>query len=155
MAFKIREGLHKDDKERRDHILAIGAFLKDKRKEIFIFLYENLNILDSKTSALLGFNFLMITIMTIVIAIITISWIKLILVISFSICGISTCICLKSISLHWASTKDLKNVDSYLEALLKIRDGRTESYRLARILSIFSAFIFLVTIIIFVASELL
>ena len=51
-----RKGLHVSRKDRLEHLEAYKEFMESEHYELLGFLYGNLNIVDSKTSALLRFN---------------------------------------------------------------------------------------------------
>lgn len=145
--FKIKKALPQNKEERRKHIDTLKKVFKcTEHAKLFDFLYENLNILDSKASTLLSFNSINIAIASIFL----VSQKSLYLNLPFYFCIafliISCTLCLKIIWIHWSSTEDLQDTDKHIERLLEVRFGRTVSYRWSWCLSIISVIILLFSI---------
>ena len=106
---------------------------------IFNFLYDNLNIIDSKASSLLTYNSLIIAGIAIILSmkdkadLITFLYISAIFIFI-----ISSIFCLKVAYLHWSSTTDLKDPTKHLDELLEVREKRSINYRFSWYLSFWS-----------------
>ena len=143
-----RKGLHVSRKDRLEHLEAYKEFMESEHYELLGFLYGNLNIVDSKTSALLRFNGAIVAITSLLLGLDdSLIW-PGIFVIILLIGGGSSLISLYSLRLHWVSTDDLKNPEGLCEALLQIRDNRTENYRRAWLLSFISVTLFCLAVLI-------
>lgn len=152
--FKIKEGLPQNEEERKEQIDALKEVHKNsEHTRLFEFLYENLNILDSKASTLLSFNSINIAIASIFL----VSQKSFYLNIPFYTCItfliISCTFCLKIIWIHWSSTKDLKDTDEHITLLFKVRFDRTIFYRRSWWLSVISVIILLFSILITVTLK--
>jgi hypothetical protein len=138
----FQRDLHQTDVERQAHLDAL-----EKREVargyagIFNFLYAGLSILDDKASSLLTFNAIGLTALAVWLEKIPLNAFHLTLDIAFLLFLISCGLCLKIVSLHWASTSDLNNKDSHPVHLLAVRDSRTVLYRWARCLAVLAVFV--------------
>ncbi len=140
-------GLHQNQEERLDHLKAYKKLRDSGNCELFDFLYDNLNIVDSKTAALLQFNGISLAIITIVFTLVHSIILKGFLIGVLLLATISSLISLKGIYLHWAGTNDFLDPDHYFEQLLQVRDERTLAYRRAWLLSVWSIALFCIAII--------
>ena len=149
MLFKnTKVGLHRSQAERLQHLKSYQELRNSGDCELFDFLYENLNILDAKTAALLQFNGISLAVITILMALVSSVYTKGLLIAILVLCALSSLISLKGIYLHWASTEDFKNTAEYLEQLLLVRDERTIAYRRAWLFSVWSIVLFCFVIVI-------
>lgn len=102
----------------------------------FAFLYEALSILDAKASSLLTFNAVGLAALAIWLGKIPLNLFHLALDVAFLLFLISCGICLAIVSLHWVSTKDLREGGARPAALLSLRETRTMLYRWAWLLAV-------------------
>lgn len=135
--INVRRNLNLSDEQRSKHLISFQKLSKnDSYLEIFNFLYDNLNILDSKSSALLTFN-------SIIIAVLAVwtddydfatidEWQILFYIlyfVFFILLLISSLLSLISVYIFWSSTEDFNSPDENLKKLLKLREDRTIQYR--------------------------
>ena len=143
--FRIRDQLLTSPEERAKHIEALNKVRNNPiHSHHFDFLYENLNILDSKTATLLAFNSIILA----VVAIFQSGSQILAYTIIYSLCIIillvSCILCLQIVWIHWSTTEDLQNVESHCNNLFKVRYKRTIKYRIAWWLALSSLTAFLI-----------
>ncbi len=138
--FNIKHDLNKTASDRKEHLSELKKILdNDYHYNIFNFLYDNLNIIDSKASSLLTYNSLIIAGITIILSMKDeIDLITFLYISTIFIFIISSIFCLKVVYLHWSSTTDLKNPDKHLDELLCVREIRSKNYRFSWYLSFWS-----------------
>jgi len=103
------------------------------QRALFDHLYENLNILDAKTSSLIQLNGLLITGYIFVVSgdfdLDRDSAPLFVLGLAYTV--IALLLCLRVIWIHWSSRADLRDPDAHIRALIRIRSKRTIEFRRA------------------------
>lgn len=148
--FRIKQDLNTSKKQRKEHSTGLQKIIsEDKHYEMFKFLYDNLNIIDSKASTLLSFNALVLVGVSIWLSgvyvltlFLLVNALPVVLLILSSLC------CLHITYLHWSSTSDFNDMDAHIDELIKVRDKRSVYYRIAWLFSFLSLIILIVIIII-------
>lgn len=99
------------------------------------FLYRNLTILDDKASGLLSFNSIILATIAIFLTSTGDDLARQVCLLAFLIMGVSCCLCLQVIRLHWSDTASLSDSERFWIDLSRIRDRRTRYYRSAWLLA--------------------
>jgi hypothetical protein len=138
-----QEDLNLKADQRQEHLNTLKDFFdNNSNSNILNYIYEGLNILDTKAQSLLTFNSIILAILTFWIdRQKTINIITIFYYISFIFHLTSSILCLSISFLKWASTKDLQNPDETMVTLLNIREKRTIKYRIGLFLSIIAIII--------------
>ena len=138
--FNIKHDLNKTIAGRKEHLSELKNILHhEDHYRIFNFLYDNLNIIDSKASSLLTYNSLIIAGIAIILSMKEeADFITFLYISTIFIFIISSIFCLKVVYLHWSSTTDLRNPAKHLDELLEVREKRTINYRFSWYLSFWS-----------------
>lgn len=137
--FNLYSGLPKNREERIAHIKKLTEVYECKKHSVlFDFLYGNLNILDSKASALLSFNSIMAAISSIYVVNQTGTLERIPFILAILFLFISCILCMKIIWLHWSSSEDLVSMKEHAIVLLTVRFQRTVIYRMAWWFSMFA-----------------
>lgn len=131
--FDIKRDINNKPADRKKHLEELSKITNDESKfSTFSFLYENLNIIDVKSSSLLTYNSLIITGLAIVITMRdktdALTFLYILAILFFII---SSAMLLNVVYLHWSSTEDLLDPDQHLDELLQLREKRTITYRKA------------------------
>ena len=130
--LKTKFGLNLNETERRKHLEYLKALQNDEiHFSTFQFMYDNLNIIDSKSSALLTFNSLIIAVLAIWTSNISTGIFLYVYAFILILFLISSLLCLLTVFLHWSSSSDLKNLEKHIDLLLEVREQRTIKYRYA------------------------
>jgi len=130
--LKTKFGLNLNETERRMHLEHLKALQNDEiHFSTFQFMYDNLNIIDSKSSALLTFNSLIIAVLAIWTTNISTGMFLYIYTFILTLFLISSLLCLLTVFLHWSPSDELKNIENHIDLLLKVREQRTIKYRFA------------------------
>ena len=94
------------------------------------YLYNCLSILDTKSSALLQYDGIILAAATLAVTLSPRPSIgSLFVIISLVLSGISSVLCLPVIWVHWTTTREFANEDSEFLELLRHRNRRTLCYR--------------------------
>ncbi len=132
--LRLREGTHKDDPERGEHIKSLRAIQQvTDFSNPYDFLYGNLTIVDSKASSLLTFNALGLAVVSVWLSNVPPNKFHFLMDIAF-VALLLSCICsLRCVWLYWSETKhfDPEKMEDHLIELLGRRDNRTLFYRAA------------------------
>jgi hypothetical protein len=130
--LKTKFGLNLNETERKKHLDLLKELQKDETHlGAFQFMYDNLNIIDSKSSALLTFNSLIIAVLAIWTSNTNTSAFLFIYTFILILFLVSSVLCLLTVFLYWSSTSELKNIENHIDLLLKVREQRTIKYRYA------------------------
>ena len=128
--LNLEQGLTKSRAERQEQVKALrDIFGDEKYKDPYLFLYENLSILDSKASSLLTFNALGLAAISFWLRDISADLFHVVLDIAFLMFLVSCLLCLRVVRLWWSPTGSLRQRDAHLEDLIRRRDKRTYRYR--------------------------
>lgn len=129
-----------------DQLLHLKAWSKMKssetHKDVFEHLYECLSVLDDKSSALLGFNSIIMAVFALFItddnSLTRDNSVKIILLFGIFFVMISSLLLLFVVWIHWSKTSDFQNLDKHGLHLLNVRNERTIKYRIAWCFSVIS-----------------
>jgi hypothetical protein len=139
----IMEGIY-DIPRQRTHLTSIRSSSKHG------YLYNCLTILDTKASALLQYDSIILAAATL-----TLSFAgskgsigNYLITASLIISGISSVACLQVVWVYWTLTEEFNNLSDEFTSLMEVRNRRTLFYRIAWILAQMSAFILIVGIIV-------
>lgn len=125
-------GLHRSEAERIEHCNALRNLQGDDRLWCqFGFLYDNLSILDSKSASLLQFNAVILAVNAIFFASSSSHVLRYCLLVDLTLSIFSCIACLVVVWVHWSTTQDLLDSEQHGLVLLRVRDRRTELYRIA------------------------
>lgn len=113
-------------------------------KERLEFLYANLSIIDSKSSALLGFNAIGLTAIAVWLAYIPANAFHVALDVIFLLFLISCVLCLKTVNLYWSPPEIYTKHETQALELLECRRVRTKQYRAAWRTSLFAVVLLIV-----------
>lgn len=134
--LKTKIGLNLNETERKKHLEHLKTLQNNEiHFGTFQFMYDNLNIIDSKSSALLTFNSLIIAVLAIWTTNISTGVFLYVYTFILILFLISSLLCLLTVFLHWSSSSDLENLEDHIDLLLKVREQRTIKYRYAWYLS--------------------
>jgi hypothetical protein len=140
--LNIKIGLNLNKTERIKHLESLKTLLDDKiHFGSFQFMYDNLNIIDSKSSALLTFNSLIIAVLAIWTTNNKLGMFLYVYSIILILFLVSSLLCLITVFLHWSSSNDFENPENHIDLLLQVREKRTIKYRYAWYLAYFGIFI--------------
>jgi len=130
--LKTKFGLNLNETERRKHLEYLKALQNDEiHFSTFQFMYDNLNIIDSKSSALLTFNSLIIAVLAIWTSNISTGIFLYVYAFILILFLISSLLCLLTVFLHWSPSDQLKDIKKHIDLLLQVREQRTIKYRYA------------------------
>lgn len=135
----IRTGLHRNRQEAREHLEKLERMgIASDYAARLSFLYDNLNILDSKASSLLTFNGVLLAALAIWLNALPRNLFHLVLDLIFVVLLVSCTLCLRIVWMYWVGSGDLDAPEDHAQSLVLRRDERTIFYRLAWWLSIVS-----------------
>ena len=130
--LKTKFNLNLNETERRKHLEHLKALQNNEiHFGAFQFMYDNLNIIDSKSSALLTFNSLIIAVLAIWTSSIPTGLFLYVYTFILILFLISSLLCLLTVFLHWSSSSHLENLEEHIDLLLQVREKRTIKYRYA------------------------
>jgi hypothetical protein len=133
----ILEGVYRGD-QKREHLGSIRK-LQPQQDDAFEheYLYGCLSILDTKASALLQYDSIMLAATSLALASfprnITIG--SILVFAALAISGLSAALCLNVIWIYWTETTEFANSANLFVRLLEVRNRRTVSYRIAWLLA--------------------
>jgi len=132
-------GLRRDDRHLHAESKALRSLQADRADwAVFTFLYENLSILDSKSTSLLQFNALILAVITIIVSSVSAgppwSWLLFALLPGI----VSSFCCLIVVWVQWTPAQSLIHDGDYDVRLLRLRCIRTCWYRVAWCFAILS-----------------
>jgi len=132
-------GLHRRDEERVEHCRALHELQGDPQLwREFAFWYDNLSILDAKSSSLLQFNSVILAAIAIIFALSQTGSVRYCLASVLGLSITSCLLCLAVAWIHWSATADLRDSEQQGLLLLQVRDRRTRLYRIAWWLAVLS-----------------
>ncbi len=137
------------DIELRHHTLIANA--DSQNKALVDTLHGHLDVIDNKTSVLLTFNALLVTILAILIGTNNIEdsvpffdYLRIPVIFSSIGVMISTVMCLKSLDIIGAHSKSDKSIQSYIRDTTKVVSTRTQKYLIALFLTEVCCFVGLI-----------
>lgn len=120
------------ESEETEYLRTLKNLLSDKSQEvIFSHLYENLSILDSKSSSLLTFNAIIVAVFAIFASSHTGLFIRLFSTAGISLSLLSSSILMNVVWVHWSTSDHLLDARTHEITLLSVRRDRTIEYRKA------------------------
>jgi|GEM_PF-4548576 len=148
----IEKELNLKEEDLKNHVKQLQSLTKNEvHFKTYTFLYQNLNILDGKSSALLRLNSILLAGLGGALAFNkgndAVSLIDYVFIIGILLLGVSSMMCLLVNYIHWSTTADIKDQEAHLTKLLEKREYRTKSLRYAWALIFISLSIILPSII--------
>lgn len=132
--LSLKKGLCRDDKDRRDQINAMRAVVSDPELEkIHSWIHTNLVILDAKAQSILSLY--SIALATLAIFYTTLGnsprFVYAIVLAGFIVIAWAIIPLARIAFVYWSTTEDFNNPETMLVDLLRVRDGRTRTVRIA------------------------
>jgi hypothetical protein len=132
------EGIYRGRASRTSHIKAIGES-RDSRPHDY--LYDCLTVLDTKASALLQYDGIILAAATLGITLFPKNSIGIpLFVISLILSGVSSILCLQVIWVYWTTTREFEDDEREFKELMNCRNKRTLFYRASWLVALGSVF---------------